>query len=41
MSHKLKVGELREIYLTDEDIWRGFSIVLSSKSVSPQRINMP
>lgn len=33
MSHKLKVGELRERYLTDEDIWRGFSIVLSSKSV--------
>ncbi|MGR3764091.1 HNH endonuclease [Rossellomorea sp. NS-SX7] len=33
MSHKLKVGELRESYLTDEEIWRGFTIVLSSKSV--------
>ncbi|MDZ5473269.1 HNH endonuclease domain-containing protein [Bacillus sp. 31A1R] len=33
MSHKLKVGELRESYLTDEDIWRVFTIVLSSKSV--------
>lgn len=33
MSHKLKVGELREIYLTDEEIWRGFTIILSSKSV--------
>ncbi|MHA7136600.1 HNH endonuclease domain-containing protein [Rossellomorea arthrocnemi] len=33
MSHKLKVGELRETYLTDEEIWRGFTIVLSSKSV--------
>lgn len=33
MSHKLKVGELREAYLTDEEIWRIFTIVLSSKSV--------
>ncbi|MFC0560929.1 HNH endonuclease [Halalkalibacter alkalisediminis] len=33
MSHKLKVGELRESYLTDEEIWRIFTIVLSSKSV--------
>ncbi|MCP8615245.1 HNH endonuclease domain-containing protein [Salirhabdus salicampi] len=33
MSHKLKVGELKEHYLTDEDIWRIFTIVLSSKSV--------
>ncbi|QHE60393.1 HNH endonuclease [Rossellomorea vietnamensis] len=33
MSHKLKVGELREIYLTDEEIWRGFTIILSRKSV--------
>jgi hypothetical protein len=33
MSHKLKIGELRESYLTDEEIWRVFSIVLSSKSV--------
>ncbi|MFC0469279.1 HNH endonuclease domain-containing protein [Halalkalibacter kiskunsagensis] len=33
MSHKLKVGELKEIYLTDEEIWRIFTIVLSSKSV--------
>jgi hypothetical protein len=33
MSHKLKVGELREIYLTDEEIWRSFTIILSSKSV--------
>ncbi|MDT8862127.1 HNH endonuclease [Alkalihalobacillus sp. MEB130] len=33
MSHKLKVGELQETYLTDEEIWRIFTIVLSSKSV--------
>ncbi len=33
MSHKLKVGELREAYLTDEDIWRVLTIVLSNKSV--------
>ncbi|WP_163536364.1 HNH endonuclease domain-containing protein [Gracilibacillus sp. YIM 98692] len=33
MSHKLKVGELQETYITDEDIWRIFTIVLSSKSV--------
>ncbi|WP_026562043.1 HNH endonuclease domain-containing protein [Bacillus sp. J37] len=33
MSHKLKIGELKETYLTDEDIWRIFTIVLSSKSV--------
>jgi hypothetical protein len=33
MSHKLKVGELRADNLTDEDIWRTFTIVLSSKSV--------
>ena len=33
MSHKLKVGELRADYLTDEEIWRIFTIVLSSKSV--------
>ncbi|MBM7602804.1 5-methylcytosine-specific restriction endonuclease McrA [Metabacillus crassostreae] len=33
MGHKLKVGELREIYLTDEEIWRIFTIVLSKKSV--------
>lgn len=33
MSHDLKVGELREVYITDEDIWRIFTIVLSSKSV--------
>jgi CRISPR/Cas system Type II protein with McrA/HNH and RuvC-like nuclease domain len=33
MSHKLKVGELKEDYLTDEEIWRIFTIVLSSKSV--------
>lgn len=32
MSHKLKVGELREEYLTDEEIWRIFTIVLSNKS---------
>lgn len=33
MSYKLKVGELRETYLTDEDIWRIYTILLSSKSV--------
>jgi len=33
LSHKLKIGELKETYLTDEDIWRIFTIVLSSKSV--------
>lgn len=33
LSHKLKIGELKEVYLTDENIWRIFSIVLSSKSV--------
>ncbi|WP_175639280.1 HNH endonuclease [Metabacillus schmidteae] len=33
MSHKLKIGELKETYLTDEDIWRIYTIVLSSKSV--------
>lgn len=33
MSHKLKVGELRADELTDEEIWRTFTIVLSSKSV--------
>ncbi|WP_027965073.1 HNH endonuclease [Halalkalibacillus halophilus] len=32
MSHKLKVGELKEHYLVDEDIWRVFSIILSNKS---------
>jgi 5-methylcytosine-specific restriction endonuclease McrA len=33
MSHKLKVGELQETYLTDEEIWRILTIVLSNKSV--------
>ncbi|MCR2823315.1 HNH endonuclease domain-containing protein [Lederbergia panacisoli] len=33
MSHKLKVGELKEQYMTDEEIWRVFTVVLSSKSV--------
>ncbi|UTR10184.1 HNH endonuclease [Evansella sp. LMS18] len=33
MSHRLKVGELKEPYLTDEEIWRTFTIVLSNKSV--------
>lgn len=33
MSHKLKVGELKVDYLTEEEIWRVFTIVLSSKSV--------
>jgi 5-methylcytosine-specific restriction endonuclease McrA len=33
MSHKLKVGKLKEDYLTDEEIWRIFTIVLSRKSV--------
>ncbi|MBS4218330.1 HNH endonuclease [Bacillus sp. FJAT-49711] len=32
MSHKLKVGELNEQYMTDEEIWRVFTVVLSSKS---------
>ncbi|MDV2581371.1 HNH endonuclease domain-containing protein [Alkalibacillus haloalkaliphilus] len=32
MGHKLKVGELKESYLTDEDIWRVFTNVLSNKS---------
>ncbi|MET3682778.1 hypothetical protein ABID56_000868 [Alkalibacillus flavidus] len=32
MSHKLKVGELREEYLIEEDIWRVFTVVLSNKS---------
>ncbi|WP_226036718.1 HNH endonuclease domain-containing protein [Aquibacillus saliphilus] len=33
MSHKLKVGELKEEYLTDEEIWRIFTVVLTSQSV--------
>lgn len=33
MSHKLKIGELKEQYMTDEEIWRIFTMVLSSKSV--------
>ena len=33
MSYKLKVGELREAYLLEEDIWRILTVVLSSKSV--------
>ncbi|WP_121661850.1 HNH endonuclease [Metabacillus litoralis] len=33
MSHKLKVGEIKEKYLTDEEIWRVFTVVLSNKSV--------
>ncbi|MRG85976.1 HNH endonuclease domain-containing protein [Salinibacillus xinjiangensis] len=32
MSHNLKVGELKEEYLTDEEIWRILTIVLSNKS---------
>ncbi|MGG0717044.1 HNH endonuclease domain-containing protein [Robertmurraya massiliosenegalensis] len=32
-QRKLKIGELREEYLTDEEIWRIFTVVLSSKSV--------
>ncbi|WP_411954200.1 HNH endonuclease [Alkalibacillus sp. S2W] len=32
MYHKLKVAELREAYLTDEDIWRVLTVVLSNKS---------
>ncbi|MBP3953645.1 HNH endonuclease domain-containing protein [Bacillus suaedae] len=32
MSHKLKVGELQEAYLTDEDIWRIFTTLFSNKS---------
>ncbi len=33
MSYKLRVGELKEQYMTDEEIWRIFTIVLSNKSV--------
>ncbi|RPF53920.1 HNH endonuclease domain-containing protein [Aquisalibacillus elongatus] len=33
MSHKSKVGELNVNYLTDEEIWRIFTTVLSTKSV--------
>ncbi|ADI00157.1 HNH endonuclease [[Bacillus] selenitireducens MLS10] len=32
MNHKLRVGEIREAYLTDEDIWRIFTQFLSPKS---------
>ncbi|WP_181348012.1 HNH endonuclease [Thalassobacillus sp. CUG 92003] len=32
MSHKLRVGELRALYLTEEEIWRTFTIVLTTKS---------
>ncbi|WBL16886.1 HNH endonuclease [Sutcliffiella sp. NC1] len=32
MSHKLKIGELQEQYLTDEEIWRIFTVVLSNRS---------
>ncbi|SFA83680.1 hypothetical protein SAMN04488072_102214 [Lentibacillus halodurans] len=33
MSRKLKIGELKEQYMTDEEVSRIFTIVLSSKSV--------
>ncbi|WP_241494288.1 HNH endonuclease [Bacillus coahuilensis] len=33
MSHKLRIGELKEDYVTDEEIWRIFTIMLSSQSV--------
>ncbi|KGP74268.1 HNH endonuclease [Pontibacillus yanchengensis] len=32
MSHKLKVGEIQETYLTDEDIWRVLTRLLSNKA---------
>lgn len=32
MSHKLRVGELKVSYLTDDKIWRIFTIVLTTKS---------
>ncbi|WP_062515104.1 HNH endonuclease domain-containing protein [Halobacillus sp. KGW1] len=32
MSHKLKVGELKALYLTEEQIWRTFTIVLTARS---------
>ncbi|MCP3028602.1 HNH endonuclease domain-containing protein [Halobacillus sp. A5] len=32
MSHKLRVGELRALYLTEEEVWRIFTIVLTTKS---------
>ncbi|PKR76809.1 HNH endonuclease [Halalkalibacillus sediminis] len=33
MSHKLKVGELQVDYMTDEEIWRTLTNVLSNKSM--------
>ncbi|WP_101845490.1 HNH endonuclease domain-containing protein [Halobacillus sp. Marseille-P3879] len=32
MSHKLRVGELKALYLTEEEVWRIFTIVLTTKS---------
>ena len=32
MSHKLRVGELKSHYLTESEVWRLFTIVLTSKS---------
>lgn len=32
MSHKLRVGELKAFYLTEEEVWRIFTIVLTTKS---------
>ena len=32
MSHKLQVGEMKEVYLIDKDIWGHFNYIFSSKS---------
>ncbi|MBN9653271.1 HNH endonuclease [Halobacillus sp. GSS1] len=32
MSHKLRVGELQAFYLTEDEVWRIFTIVLTTKS---------
>ncbi|MYL48294.1 HNH endonuclease [Halobacillus litoralis] len=32
MSHKLRVGELQSIYLTEEQIWRSFTTILTTRS---------
>lgn len=32
MSHKLRVGELKAPYITNDDVWRLFTIVLTTKS---------
>ncbi|SEH83569.1 HNH endonuclease [Halobacillus karajensis] len=32
MSHKLRVGELQALYLTEEQIWRTFTTILTTRS---------